>query len=936
MQMDPPPASEIPELVVLDQPGPKVMKLNGPVSVGRSTSSVICVDNPNVSRTHMRFFRCEEDSRYYVEVLGKGEKACWINQEPLNQGQKKVLSFGDYVVIGRKPYGHKKPPHASFLFRQPSSARPMAVKASPPLQPESIAAAAQKAEDDLSRHAAQPKHRPQAKAAATAVAATVPETEMLPVLPTAAAATEGASPMLPETQQPGETGNAGGRPNVQQEVVSSAEQQSGLSTDLPVEAATQEERPSDAAADCSAEEHAWYAKVADAKVAPPPPPPLLPPAQGQGEGEAKETPPLQASLPPSALGQEASPPPPPPPPPLPTEEGEAASFVLQGARAKSRARSRSFARAMPRQPSSPPRPPTGAAPGKTWVCECGSSNSLENEVCAGACCERSRPPWWTTFSAPPAPPVIEIKCQSSQDWASGDQGHYRARSEARAAPSWEGQFHHGCRARSLGRAVPIWEGTRGKSEGRAPGVAHCWHRGHAQGEPWVCAACGFRNVAGNTLCGGYGKLGCKVARDAPACPMSPVHAPAAPHGVDPWQSAQLQTAQQSSQAPEQHFDGLSSGENLQKTYVGTLEHGTIAETPQSTKPATLFPGVDSAPCTPGAAPAPCTPWTSQRGLHNTDSLQQGPFEEINEDHSSGTDRSGGVCGKRSRQYCSWGDEVVQEMMNALSLDRVARDGLYKVRPWKAAEILRDACKDGNIMDASSFVTVETAGEESSDAWMRPHKRSRHGLDDEAGTAWGCSQESQGPDHLQQSQDIESLVMERQLARRRREFAKADRIRDRLKDLGVTCNDKTSEWFSSDGRKGVLPTWGGLRPTDKEVVEDQDRRLQEASPPPPPPRLSAQGEGGPSQASDTEVASHEQVLILKNLPWKAGPADVCEFLKDYGVQEPQVKILYLSDGRSDGLALVTFESIELAARANEEMQKKYLWNRFVTVRHYRGL
>eukprot|EP00930_Biecheleria_cincta_P098225 TRINITY_DN898_c0_g4_i1.p1 TRINITY_DN898_c0_g4~~TRINITY_DN898_c0_g4_i1.p1 ORF type:complete len:812 (+),score=112.26 TRINITY_DN898_c0_g4_i1:146-2437(+) len=30
------------------------------------------------------------------------------------------------------------------------------------------------------------------------------------------------------------------------------------------------------------------------------------------------------------------------------------------------------------------------------------------------------------------------------------------------------------------------------------------------GEPWVCAACGFRNVAGNTLCGGYGKLGCKA------------------------------------------------------------------------------------------------------------------------------------------------------------------------------------------------------------------------------------------------------------------------------------------------------------------------------------------------------------------------------------------------------------------------------------------
>eukprot|EP00930_Biecheleria_cincta_P013902 TRINITY_DN12182_c0_g1_i1.p1 TRINITY_DN12182_c0_g1~~TRINITY_DN12182_c0_g1_i1.p1 ORF type:complete len:1174 (+),score=224.36 TRINITY_DN12182_c0_g1_i1:71-3592(+) len=112
--------AETAELLVLDEPGQRVLKFTGPITVGRSTTNVVSLNDKNISRTHLNFFLCEEDSQYYVEVLGKGDKSCWINQQALNQGQKHVLKSGDYVVIGKAP--HKKRPRATFLFRQLSSA----------------------------------------------------------------------------------------------------------------------------------------------------------------------------------------------------------------------------------------------------------------------------------------------------------------------------------------------------------------------------------------------------------------------------------------------------------------------------------------------------------------------------------------------------------------------------------------------------------------------------------------------------------------------------------------------------------------------------------------------------------------------------------------------------------------------------------------------
>lgn len=291
------------------------------------------------------------------------------------------------------------------------------------------------------------------------------------------------------------------------------------------------------------------------------------------------------------------------------------------------------------------------------------------------------------------------------------------------------------------------------------------------------------------------------------------------------------------------------------------------------------------------------------------------------------------------------------MMNGLVLDRVARDGLYKVRPRQAAEIFRDAFKEGNLMDASSFVTVATAGRESSDASMRPHKRSCHGWD-EAGTDWSRSQQQQagaGLDHLQQCQDIEWLLREREINRRKREWVMADKIRDRLLALGVECWDKSKKWFSSDGRTGVMPTWESLPAAEEESAasaahassapaEEYDTACLRDASPPPPPRLPAQAEGEkPCKASGTELNTwnwkENLVLVLVGLPWKAGPAEVCEFLQDYGVQEPQVKILYRQNGIPDGMALVTFASSELAARALEERQRKHLWDRYIKLRPF---
>lgn len=273
---------------------------------------------------------------------------------------------------------------------------------------------------------------------------------------------------------------------------------------------------------------------------------------------------------------------------------------------------------------------------------------------------------------------------------------------------------------------------------------------------------------------------------------------------------------------------------------------------------------------------------------------------------------------------------MQGMMDALSLDGSARDGLYTVPAWRATQILCDVLKDRNISNPSSFIAAATAGEASADTWNRPHKRSCHGWD-EAGMGWSQPQQphSMGCDNLQEPQDVESLVKEREIARRKKDFGKADRIRKILLGMGVTCNDKTGEWFSANGRMGLMPTWATLN------AEEAAQAEQNQPPPPPPPPPQSQGEDEARQTLGEEVGpSQEQlVLQLKGVPWQASAADVCEFLQDYGVQEPQVKMSHRSDGKPDGIALVTFASSALAARALEERQYKYLGHRFIVLQPY---
>jgi len=53
---------------------------------------------------------------------------------------------------------------------------------------------------------------------------------------------------------------------------------------------------------------------------------------------------------------------------------------------------------------------------------------------------------------------------------------------------------------------------------------------------------------------------------------------------------------------------------------------------------------------------------------------------------------------------------------------------------------------------------------------------------------------------------------------RSDFEEADRVRDELRRHGITVDDKTKKWSSSDGRSGQLPQGGGFARGDK-VRED---------------------------------------------------------------------------------------------------------------------
>eukprot|EP00440_Ansanella_granifera_P035366 gb/GFBE01038360.1/.p1 GENE.gb/GFBE01038360.1/~~gb/GFBE01038360.1/.p1 ORF type:complete len:161 (+),score=25.59 gb/GFBE01038360.1/:1-483(+) len=69
--------------------------------------------------------------------------------------------------------------------------------------------------------------------------------------------------------------------------------------------------------------------------------------------------------------------------------------------------------------------------------------------------------------------------------------------------------------------------------------------------------------------------------------------------------------------------------------------------------------------------------------------------------------------------------------------------------------------------------------------------------------------------------IQDLVDERQQARRDRDFDKADRMRDELKDMGVRIDDTELSWNGPGGSSGVVNNPGGKPPGSRNERRDGD-------------------------------------------------------------------------------------------------------------------
>ncbi|CAE7483604.1 cysS [Symbiodinium natans] len=62
--------------------------------------------------------------------------------------------------------------------------------------------------------------------------------------------------------------------------------------------------------------------------------------------------------------------------------------------------------------------------------------------------------------------------------------------------------------------------------------------------------------------------------------------------------------------------------------------------------------------------------------------------------------------------------------------------------------------------------------------------------------------------------IQDMVDERQAARRDRDFDKADRMREELKDMGVRIDDTQLTWNAPGGLRGVVNNPGGKGPIER--------------------------------------------------------------------------------------------------------------------------
>merc|ERR1719201_768592 len=64
-------------------------------------------------------------------------------------------------------------------------------------------------------------------------------------------------------------------------------------------------------------------------------------------------------------------------------------------------------------------------------------------------------------------------------------------------------------------------------------------------------------------------------------------------------------------------------------------------------------------------------------------------------------------------------------------------------------------------------------------------------------------------------EVNALIIQREKARLRKDFATSDMIRDELKARGIELFDKDLEWKSNDGRRGKIPTFDMI---DKGLVK----------------------------------------------------------------------------------------------------------------------
>lgn len=90
---------------------------------------------------------------------------------------------------------------------------------------------------------------------------------------------------------------------------------------------------------------------------------------------------------------------------------------------------------------------------------------------------------------------------------------------------------------------------------------------------------------------------------------------------------------------------------------------------------------------------------------------------------------------------------------------------------------------------------------------------------------GAALQSSGGSALS-TQEIVSLIFQRETARKANDYAQADSIRDQLKAGGVEMFEKTKQWKTTDGRSGTIPTWQEIEAGSS--IDHHVERVQDGS------------------------------------------------------------------------------------------------------------